>query len=79
MPRVRMTADEALSAIVQVLNAAPGKKMTHRDLVTALTAAGKSEAGDQVLSLAAGGRLSTIIEADGTGRPAMTVTLPSGG
>lgn len=79
MPRVRLTADEALSAIVSVLNAAPNKKLTHRELVTALTAAGKSEAGDQVLSLAAGGRLSTIIEADANGKPAMTITLPSGG
>lgn len=79
MPRARMTPEQALAAIQAALNTRPDKKMTHRDLLTALAAAGAEEAGQQLLNLAANGQLVTVVDAQVNGRPAMTVTLPTGG
>jgi hypothetical protein len=79
MTRQRMSAEQALQAIRTELETRPDRKMTYRELLAALAAKGNDQAVDQFAYLVSTNALVSAIDAQVNGRPAMTVTLPTGG
>jgi len=79
MTRQRMTDEQAAAAIRSVLQAAPDRKLTHRQLIAALAAAGNDGAVAFIPRLCQNKTFISLVDAVENGRPAMTVTLPAGG
>jgi hypothetical protein len=79
MSRQRMSYEDAVQHVTSELNLRPDKKMAHRDLIAALDAKGKGQAADQIPHMIARGALVSSVDLVVAGRPAASITLPSGG